>query len=281
MRDMRQALARRAAILGARLAPGLGERRLGRPCLVVTAGRSGSTFLMRVLDELSGLAVYPGEANRLWHPRAYPRRRFGDRVPSIWRQPGRFADYTLRHRTATDARRLRAALGGYRALMGGGGLVVKSAMIQFILPWVVEAVPGARFLHLVRDGRAVALSYGRRLLARRARGGEAPEPDAELLRQLASYWQETVDAVARADAELGLGADGRLLEVTYESLCADPAAELRRLAAYLGVAQPAAGAPLPAAFDNRNWKAASAIPAVLAEELTALMRSGLERYGYE
>ncbi len=264
----------------AALAPGLGERRLGRAHIVVTAGRSGSTFLMRVLDGLPGLAVYPGEANRLWHPGAYPRRRFGDRVPSIWRQPERFAEYTLAHRTAADTRRLRATLGAYRVLTGGDALVVKSAMIQLILPWVAEQFPGARFIHLVRDGRAVALSYGKRLLARSAPGEAGAVPDGEMLRALARYWRDSVAAVARADAELGLAAGGRLLEVTYESLCADPPAELGRLASYLGLAERADAGRLPAAFDSRNWKAAGELAAPLAAELADIMRAGLERYGY-
>ena len=178
MRDTRQGIARRLATVVSAVAPGLAENRLRRPVFVVTAGRSGSTFLMRVLDELPGLAVYPGEANRLWHPNAYPRSRFGDEVPVFWRRPRRFTEYSLSHRTERDERRLRAALGAYQALMGGGRLVCKSAMIQFMLPWIDARFAGARYVHLVRDGRAVALSYGKRLLSRETSAGAAGRPPA-------------------------------------------------------------------------------------------------------
>ena len=280
MRDLRQTFARRAALGLAAVAPGFGEGRLGRPCLVVTAGRSGSTFLMRVLDQLPGLAVYPGEANRLWHPNAYPRRRFGDEVPLFWRQPEGFTEYSLSHRSEADARRLRAVFGAYRALMGGGPFICKSAMIQFMLPWVDARFAEARYVHLIRDGRAVALSYGKRLLARDAPAGAAPRPDAEMLRGMARLWRDSIDAVRRADALLGLTAAGRLLEVTYESLCADPAAGLSRLASFLGLPPPGSDARVPTGFDSRNWKAERELPPALAAELAEIMRPGLDRYGY-
>ncbi len=280
MRNLRQTLARRAALAVANLAPGLGEGRLSRPYFVVTAGRSGSTFLMRVLEEHPDLAVYPSEANRLWHPKAYPRRRFGEEVPRFWREPERFVEYSLRHQTAADARRLRATFGAYRALMGRPTFVCKSAMIQFSLPWVCGQFPDARFIHLVRDGRSVVLSYGKRLLRRGKEESPDPAPDGEMLRALARYWRDSVDAVDRASRELGLAAEGRLLEVSYEALCADPAAELRRLTAFFGLAAPATAGRLPAGFEDRNWKAARELTGELAADLDAIMRPGLERLGY-
>lgn len=240
---------------------------------------------MRVLDEQRGLAVYPGEANRLWHPNAYPRRRFGDRVPVFWQEPERFIEYSAAHRSARDERRLRGTFGAFRALMGGGTLIAKSAMLQFSLPWLCRLFPEARFIHLVRDGRAVVLSYAKRLLSRRAGTGPAPKPDDEgpddeMLRTLARFWRDSIGAVARASDELGLASEGRMLEVTYESICLDPVAELNRLAAYLEAVAPPSGGGLPASFDNRNWKAAGELSGPLAAELTRIMRDGLDRYDY-
>ena len=45
-----------------------------------------------------------------------------------------------------------------------------------LVNWIDDRFPGARFIHLVRDGRAVALSHGKRLLARRPAGGAAASP---------------------------------------------------------------------------------------------------------
>ncbi len=101
-----------------------------------------------------------------------------------------------------------------------------------------------------------------------------------MLRSLACFWRDSIAAVQLAGSELGLHAAGRLLEVTYESLCADPVVELKRLGSYLGVATPASGDRLPASFDNRNWKAESELTSALAAELTAIMQVGLDRYGY-
>jgi hypothetical protein len=273
-----RALAWRAAALMARLAPAAAERRLSRPAFIVTAGRSGSSFLTRALADLPELAVYPSEANRLWHPNAYPRRRFSDELPDIWQAPRRFTELSLARRTAADGRRLRANFGAYQALTRGRVLVAKSAMIQFMLPWVCSQFPDGRFIHLVRDGRAVVLSYGKRMM-RLSGAGAGERPSGELLRTLARYWCESLAAVWTADDELGLERDDRLLEVRYETLCTDPAGELARLASYLGVAR-AAGAAAPAAFESTNWKSERELPTVVAEELSAIMRDGLNRYGY-
>jgi Sulfotransferase family len=72
----------------------------------------------------------------------------------------------------------------------------------------------ARFVHLIRDGRDVALS-------RRARGMGAGKPMAAT----AELWRKRIDGARRQAKSL----DGRYIELRYEDLVADPEPSLRRV----------------------------------------------------
>jgi len=86
--------------------------------------------------------------------------------------------------------------------------------------------PEARFVHLIRDGRDVALSLAESF-------DRAPQTSA----QAALYWSERV----RAGREQG-GAlpSGRYLELRYEELVAEPEATVRRLCDFLEIPYEAA-----------------------------------------
>ena len=84
---------------------------------------------------------------------------------------------------------------------------------------ISSALPEARFIHLIRDGRDVALS-------RRRRGMGA---DLELGRG-ARRWRNRVIAGRRQGDHLG---DRRYLELRYEDLLRDPEDSLRRICGFL------------------------------------------------
>jgi hypothetical protein len=84
-----------------------------------------------------------------------------------------------------------------------------------------KALPEARFIHVIRDGRDVALSVNARLAKRK---GKVPVP-AE---RLAQRWVRQITG-ARADAE----AIGDYIEVHYEDLVLDTEPTLRRVAEFI------------------------------------------------
>ncbi|KZD08316.1 sulfotransferase [Oceanibaculum pacificum] len=69
------------------------------------------------------------------------------------------------------------AEGGEPALWGW-----KNPRLLFVLPFIAEALPGARIVHVVRDGRDIALSANQKQLDRHyeSRFGEAPGDDLPL-----------------------------------------------------------------------------------------------------
>ena len=209
---------------------------LREPIFLFGAARSGTTFLgecMGSLPEVSyhhepvatkaaGRNVYEGT----W---SYRRSRMFFRGVYAW---------LLRYQ-----------------LEGGLRFCEKTPTNAFLLPFLGRAFPDALFVHIIRDGRDVAASHIREpwlradsaLLGRR-------EPGGYLYGPWAPWW---VDAADRTAFETGpdelrmsmawrryteaaltdgpaLGPD-RYLEMRYEALVADPAAEGNRLLDFLHV----------------------------------------------
>ena len=217
------------------------------PCLfVVGCPRSGTTLLQRMLDAHPLLAV----AND-----THFIARAVSAVAPDWRdEPGALeaADARLREWSRAyrrfprlgldDAAVERAAVprDGYARFVGRlydelaalrakpfAGEKTPDYVSQ--LPLLHTLFPEARFIHIVRDGRDVALS----LLewATPTKGpGRIPLWSRDPMAVCALWWQRGVEAGRRDGAELGAE---RYLEVRYEDLVASPERGLREIANFL------------------------------------------------
>lgn len=85
---------------------------------------------------------------------------------------------------------------------------------------LAKVFPEARFIHLIRDGRDVALSYM----------GFANGPNT--IPEAAAHWSRLVNAGQVAGKRLG---DTRYCEVRFENLVKDPPLELSALCSFLGI----------------------------------------------
>ena len=116
------------------------------PIFVVGAARSGThlvaTTLRKNLD-----VVYTGEVNELWK-RYVPPSRY-DSIPSSAASEEVIV-------------KLRNAFEHYVETQGGGRLLEKTPANTLRLPFVTRVFPDARIVHIVRDGRDVALSARRK-----------------------------------------------------------------------------------------------------------------------
>jgi hypothetical protein len=88
------------------------------------------------------------------------------------------------------------------------------------IPLLAALFPESRFIHVIRDGRNVALSY--------LDGGWGPKN----LVEAAMYWKRFVQKGRRDGQQLG---SQRYTEVRYEHLVEDPETELRRLCSFIGL----------------------------------------------
>jgi hypothetical protein len=202
----------------------------GPPLFVVGCGRSGSTLLRLMLDAHPDLAV-PGESHFI--PEL--RRRFPDPIdpevvtPALLRTP-HFRHWKVPESSVWERVRaledpsfagvIEAAFLANADEQGASRWGDKTPIYVRSIPLLDELWPGARFVHLIRDGRDVGLSYL----------GLHWGPDT--VWAAARKWRRDVGAGIRDGQPLGTD---RYLEVRYEDLVADAAATLRTICTFAGL----------------------------------------------
>jgi hypothetical protein len=202
-----------------RVTPGRGDN----PAFIIGCPRSGTSILGEAIAK---------------HPRvAY---LFEDTSISRVIQEGR-PDHRLTRADANpellDAFR-RAMLDAASGLEGDV-LVEKNPRHVIRIPFIAAAFPGARFIHIIRDGRDVTASLMFRNRGPRWGHVEIPgwrevlasHPDANHIRS-AIQWRDTV-RIARDDArELP---PGSWMEIRYEDLLREPARIVGEALAFIGL----------------------------------------------
>ncbi len=204
----------------------------------VGCGRSGTTLLRAMFDSHPDLAV-PDEVSfviRLARPHyarhyGWPRRYDADAGAALitanasWRRWGLPPDESRAALAdpppASFPDAVRRAYAAWAAHEGKPRYADKTPMHVLHLPRLARMFPEARFVHLVRDGRDVALSYTS------VAWGPATVTDAALL------WRRRVSAGRRAGRRLG---PDRYREVRYEDLVAEPERVVRDLCGFLDLA---------------------------------------------
>lgn len=201
---------------------------------VVGVGRSGTTLLRLMLDAHPEMAVPPethflppliDSFSRL---RVTPERLLAtiESAPqSGWPESGIEAQALLarlreiKPLNAPDT--IRAFYGLYAERAGKERWGDKTPRYVTTLAKLGRAVPEARFVHMIRDGRDVALSTNRRLVELR---GSRPVP-AE---RMAKRWRHRILS-ARGVAQVA----DRYLEIRYEDLVRDTETTLRRVCEFV------------------------------------------------
>jgi hypothetical protein len=198
---------------------------------VVGAARSGTTWLMELLRHHPDVAAVPAESHlfdlflepnlRMFDDMKRPgsRRRLMASVVSN-------ADFERACRCFADVV-FEAIL---RRNPGARIIVEKSPPHALHWPSILRIVPGARFIHIVRDPRSVVASL---IAASRVPFGRdwAPRDAADA----AGFWATHVVAGLR----LQVSHPRRCLTVRYERLLTDPRREIGHIAGALGLSHSA------------------------------------------
>jgi hypothetical protein len=225
-----------------------------------------------------------GRRRALWE-RLYPMPVEGE---PVYRHCGITAGLAGGGSEDAQAACLRRAFAGLRRWSGGRVLISKRIANNQRIPFLSAAFPTARFLHLIRDGRAVAYSltrvdwwedgvvwwYGDTPRRWRERGGDPWE-------LAATHWVRELASIGEG---LGAVAPERQLELRYEELVGEPVAVLRRVVGFAGLADdPGWVAELGRLrYPNKNeaWRehlAPAARDRVEAIQREELLRLGLDR----
>ena len=237
--------------------------------LVLGAPRSGTTFLMRALDALPDTECVTGNLLPVAIPHLWNRELSEEARETLL---GAF-EKSLRDYLESGAYNARAAaLAKWAAARGGllraargerreARLVYKEPFLAFAPDYAYEALPGARLVYLVRDGRDVADSLVRsydvftdeKLV--RLDTSEAPigrlrgdryvpwwveeGADEEFLAAVPYVraiwmWMEMVHRCDEFFSRPEVVASGRVLQVRYEELVGDPVGVGSRIVGHLG-----------------------------------------------
>jgi len=165
----------------------------------------------------------------------------------------------------------------HRAPAAGGRWGWKEPRSIFLVSFLARALPGMRFLHVVRDGRDVAFSKNQNQPRKHADvflGSNSAQPDAPP-RAIELWSAVNVEAAAAGERDLA----GRYRWIRYEDLCADPERVIADVLAFFGLD----GDPAELAQEVESpptlgrWRECD--PAVV-RELEQIARPGLERFGY-
>ena len=141
-------------------------------------------------------------------------------------------------------------------------LLIKDPYLSRYIPLLRSALPDAKFVHITRDGRAVALS----LQAERLRStypGASDVEKQELLKNIAHYWVDVLDDVAVARDSVDL------YEIRYEDFCADVRSSLQRILCHVGLSAeqfPYERCPVDLSPTNAKWTDAASPEAIATVE---------------
>ncbi len=200
---------------------------------IVGVGRSGTTLLRLMLDAHPEMAI-PPETHFLppmiasfGAVRVTPERvleAIKEAPQSGWIESGVDEEAflaelrALRPLNAPDALRVFFRL--YAERHGKVRFGEKTPRYVESIDVIAGALPEARFIHMIRDGRDVALSTNKRLVELR---GTTPVP----IEKMAKRWRGRILGARRAATE------GRYLEVRYEDLVLDTEPVLRKVAGFV------------------------------------------------
>ncbi len=205
--------------------------------IIVGCGRSGTTLLRRILTSHSMLAI-PYESHFIVamgddavRPRYETRygfdseRFFADLLaqPAVrrWSLPEEELRAMLIESPPPNfAEAVRNVFGLYARLKGKLRYGDKTAVYVLSIPMLSTLFPEARFIHVIRDGRDVALSW---MVTGWDFGPETVE-------EAALYWRYHVQRGRRTGSYLG---PERYLEVHYEQLVTHPRSVVERLCEFI------------------------------------------------
>lgn len=203
---------------------------------IAGTGRCGSSLLARILASHPEISVFPGEANRLWHPCLYPweRRSHGQLgVFPIETDPSSFTQLSLQNWPTNHVSRIQRIFRGYYVASGmREALVIKSAMISFMIPKLIDLFGNVKLVHIYRFGPSAVESYVKKNYGRYSRFTVTKEG---YRLTCAKYWNDCILEIERVrNALFGRDTD-RFFELGYEELCAAPMETMQKLASFIGV----------------------------------------------
>ncbi|MFN2432182.1 MAG: sulfotransferase [Gemmatimonadota bacterium] len=245
-------------------------KRLDRPIFMIGSPRSGTTIATRLFAAHPDVANL-SEARAVWDPGLLQGR-----LPK--------SDVRTAHdATPEEVERLHSRFAFHQWLHHAKRFFNKSPFNSIRIDFVRAVFPDAVFVHVIRDGRAVAESMWRlreefgMKFVKPPEGGD-PRGPADPLEHAALDWVRIVSHVRATRDAL----DGRYHEFRYEDLCRDCRGVLGRAFSFAELpAGPAVIERFPERLESRNDKWRSRFTPEQIERVTALQQDLLLELGYQ
>jgi len=217
--------------------PGNQKTRMKRPVFVLGSPRSGTTLLYHMLLSAGGFAVYRSEAKvfDLIAPRcgdlSVPRNR--EKILDLWFQTRMFSvsgvdPRQFQHAIMAECRNagdfLRIFMEQIARSQGIDRWAECTPEHLVYLPWIKQVIPDALFVHIIRDGRDVALS-----LHKQAWVKPFPWDRGKGLTVAGAYWEWMVGKGRQFGRSLGPDYS----EIRYEDLLSNPRPALQQLGRFI------------------------------------------------
>lgn len=207
----------------------------GSPVFIIGAPRSGTSLISRIIDSHPEIGV-PFESHiyptlygwRRWYgdlEKVVSRKRLVEDMLSIyavqdWNEIPDKEEVLEKFERHTFHGAFEAVVGAWSSMQGKRRWGEKTPSNVVYWREILEGFPDAKFVHIVRDGRDVAMSW------KRVRFGPRH------FYSLAGKWTEYLDRVA----ELRSRVDGdQLFEIRYEDLLTQPEQTVRNLSKFLNI----------------------------------------------
>ncbi|MHC4861328.1 MAG: sulfotransferase family protein, partial [Planctomycetota bacterium] len=150
--------------------------------------------------------------------------------------------------------------------------------------WIAAGLPNARFIHVLRDGRAVANSI---LVQCRRRGvprwsyiGKGMWPELAEMESVAYSGAIWARSAMLADRSLSTLDGDRVLTVRYEEFVREPLRILEETAAFCGVSWREEHREIVPHLEDRNYKWKEQMSPEEQERMLEQARPGLDHFGY-
>ena len=203
------------------------ENKIRNPVFLIGCGRSGTTMLESLLRNHKDICSF-SEANDIWDPKGYRWYNKNLKRPPIWYDPIIYTDVWREYFDDNYKSQLRNIFGCFQYISRKKIFLNKSPMNTFRIPDILKIFPDARFIHIIRDGRAVAYSWAikeyntmkEHMDVYKERGYYYPFN--ELIKLTAKSWVKNFEVVEEHKRKCDLNDRGIFIEFTYEDFCDNP-----------------------------------------------------------
>jgi len=209
------------------------HQNLDPPVFILGTGRCGTSLLDKILKSHPNITGFPGEANKLWHPKLEGQNKIKSNTMPIEFNPKLYTELSLKDWSPYHLKKLKRTFNGFQSVMGKKKVFfIKSAMISFLMPQIIELFPDAKFIHIYRYGPSVIYSYFKK---NHKKYSNYSTNENDYYIACAKYWNSCILNIEQDRQKFFLNKKNKFFELSYESLCDKTEETLKKLSTFLNI----------------------------------------------